>query len=37
MSSLILKSEFYDINFTNLYIILKNYNYNFSIFDKFYI
>ena len=30
-----LQSKFYVINFTNLYIILKNYNYNFSIFDEF--
>ena len=34
MSSLILKSEFHDINFMNLYTILKNYNHNFSIFDE---
>ena len=33
----ILKSEFYVINFTNLYTILKNYNYNFPIFDDVYI
>ena len=32
MSSLILKSEFYDINFMNLYTILKNYSYNFMKF-----